>query len=303
VGVNLACCLALSCILVSPATHRRVVLLGHGISYSASPLMHTAAFRAVGLPWTYELADVPPDRLPGAVAALREPAAAGANVTIPYKVAVMPMLDGVEGDAAAVGAVNTIRRDGGRLVGSNTDVTGVRVALGAVGVEPAGARAVVLGVGGSARAAAVALLGAELTFVARRPEAGAGLPGPVVDWGDPTWHRLARHADLVVNATPLGRRGEMPLRPAHLPPRGAVVDLVYVAGGTPLVRRARQLGLRCVDGWSVLLAQGAAAFQAWTSLPAPIDAMREALHAPSPPEGEAHPHRPSGLWGPRGGGA
>jgi shikimate dehydrogenase len=192
----------------------------------------------------------------------------------------MPMLDELEGDAVAAGAVNTIRRDGDRLVGSNTDVVGVRVALGAVGVEPAGARALVLGVGGSARAAAVALRGAEVTFVARRPEAGAGLPGTVLDWSDPAWAALARHADVVVNATPLGRRGEMPLRPAYLPPRGAIVDLVYVDGGTPLARRARQLGLRCVDGWAVLLAQGAAAFQAWTSLEAPVDAMREALGTP-----------------------
>src|SRR5712691_8962537 len=110
-----------------PAEPRRVVLLGHGIAYSASPRMQTAAFRAAGLPWTYELADVAPDRLAAAVAALREPGAAGANVTIPYKVAVMPMLDELEGDAVATGAVNTIRRDGGRLVGSNTDVVGVRV--------------------------------------------------------------------------------------------------------------------------------------------------------------------------------
>ncbi|TMC05800.1 MAG: shikimate dehydrogenase [Chloroflexi bacterium] len=259
----------------------RVVLLGHGISYSASPAMHTAAFRAAGLDWTYELADVPPERLPAAVAALREPEAGGANVTIPHKIAVMPLLDELEGDAVAVGAVNTIRRDGDRLVGSNTDVTGVRVALGAAGVEPAGAHVVVLGVGGSARAAGIALRGADVTFVARRPDAGPGLPGRVVAWSD-AWEPLVRHADLLLNATPLGRRGEMPLRPAYLPPRGAVIDLVYVEGGTPLVRRARQLGLRCVDGWGVLLAQGAASFQAWTSRPAPLDAMREAL-----PAGEA----------------
>jgi shikimate dehydrogenase len=259
----------------------RVVLLGHGISYSASPAMQSAAFRASGLDWTYELADVPPERLGDAVARLREPSAAGANVTIPHKIAVMSMLDELEGDAVAAGAVNTIRRHGDRLVGSNTDVTGVRVALGAAGVEPGGAHVVVLGVGGSARAAGVALLGADVTFVARRPEAGADLPGRVVSWSE-AWQALVRRADLVLNATPLGRRGEMPLRPANLPPRGAVIDLVYVEGGTPLVRRARQLGIRCVDGWSVLLAQGAAAFQAWTSRPAPLDAMREAL-----PSGEA----------------
>jgi shikimate dehydrogenase len=260
---------------------KRVLLLGHGIAYSASPAMQSAAFRAAGLDWTYELADVPPEGLSAAVAGLRGPDAVGANVTIPHKIAVMSLLDELEGDAVAVGAVNTIRRDGDRLVGSNTDVTGVRVALGAAGVEPAGAHVVVLGVGGSARAAGVALRGADVTFVARRPEVGAGLPGRVLAWSD-AWQPLVRRADVVLNATPLGRRGEMPLRPANLPPRGAVIDLVYVEGGTPLVRRARQLGLRCVDGWSVLLAQGAASFQAWTSRSAPLDAMREAL-----PSGEA----------------
>jgi shikimate dehydrogenase len=265
-----------------------VVLLGHGISYSASPAMQNAGFRAAGLDWTYELLDVAPGELSAAVASLRGAALVGANVTIPHKVAVMALLDELEGDAVRAGAVNTIRRDGDRLVGSNTDVTGVRVALGAAGVEPSGARAVVLGVGGSARAAAVALEGADVTFVARRPEAGGGLPGRVLAWDEP-WEPLVRHADVVLNATPLGRRGEMPMRPGYLPPRGAVIDLVYADGGTPLVRRARQLGVRCVDGWSILLAQGAAAFQAWTSLPAPLDAMRAALPssaAPSPSEGE-----------------
>ncbi len=258
---------------------RRVVLLGRGISYSASPAMQTAAFRAVGLGWRYELLDVPPDRLGEAVAGLRSPDFVGANVTIPYKVAVMPLLDEVEGEAVEAGAVNTIRNQDGRLIGSNTDVEGIRAALGAVGVEATGARVVVLGVGGSARAAAVALRGARVTFVARRPEAAAGLTGDVVDWSDPAWPALVRHGDLLVNATPLGRKGEMPVRPAALPPRGAVVDLVYVSGGTPLIRTARRLGIRCADGWSVLVAQGAAAFRTWTSIPAPLEAMRAALPA------------------------
>ena len=254
-----------------------MLLLGHGIAYSASPAMQNAAFRAAGLDWSYEILDVASDHLPAAVESLRDPVVTGANVSIPHKVAVMPLLDALEGEATSAGAVNTIRCQGRRLIGSNTDITGVRVALGTVGVEPEGARVVVLGVGGSARAAAVALRGADVTFVARRLEAGAGLPGRVLEWGDHAWPSLVRHAELLLNATPLGRRGEMPLRPAYLPPRGAVIDLVYVSGGTPLVRRARQLGLRCADGWAVLLAQGAAAFQAWTSLPAPVDAMRAAL--------------------------
>jgi shikimate dehydrogenase len=254
------------------------VLLGHGISYSASPAMQTAGFRSVGLPWTYELLDVAPAELPAAVAALRGPGYAGANVTIPHKRAVMALIDELDAEAERAGAVNTIRRDGaGRLLGSNTDVMGVRAATRSVGLEPEGARVVVLGAGGSARSVGIALPGASITFVARRPEAGAGLPGDVAAWSDPGWPALVEEADLLLNATPLGRRGEMPVPPAALPARGAVVDLVYVPGGTPLVRRAREHGLRCVDGWDVLLAQGAASFEAWTSRPAPVDAMRRAL--------------------------
>jgi shikimate dehydrogenase len=143
--------------------------------------------------------------------------------------------------------------------------------------------------------------GARLCVVARRPEAAAGLTGETLAWDDPNWLVRARHADLIINATPLGRRGEMPLRPSALPPRGAVIDLVYARGGTPLVRRARRLGLRCVDGWAVLLAQGAAAFQAWTGLAAPVDAMREALGEstsfPSAPGDacSAGPHDPDSV--------
>jgi shikimate dehydrogenase len=258
---------------------RRVVLLGHGISYSASPAMQSAAFASAGLDWTYELCDVPGDQLPAAVAELRRPVYAGANVTIPHKVAVMPLLDGLDARAEATGAVNTIRREGTRLLGSNTDVAGIEAALHELGLEPAGATAVVLGAGGSARAAAVALRGARLTFVARRPSAAVGLPGEIEAWDDARWSRLVRDADLLLNATPLGRRAELPVPVDELPIHGAVIDLVYTTAGTPLVQAARELGIPCRDGWTVLVAQGAAAFEAWTGSPAPIEAMRAALPA------------------------
>jgi shikimate dehydrogenase len=240
--------------------------------------MHTAAFEALGLEgWTYDLLDVPPDALPRAVDRLRDHRFAGANVTIPHKVAVMPLLDGLEGEAQAAGAVNTIRRDGRRLVGSNTDVAGIRAALAEVGVEGPGCRAVVLGAGGSARAAAVALQGADLTFVARERARAAGLPGDALAWSDPAWQAAVETADLLLNATPLGRLGEMPLDAAQLPAAGAVIDLVYSTGGTPLVQAARARGLRAADGWTVLIAQGAAAFELWTGRTAPLAAMREAF--------------------------
>jgi shikimate dehydrogenase len=240
--------------------------------------MQAAAFRAAGLNWTYELLDVPPEQLPAAIASLRATEVAGANVTIPYKLAVMEHLDRLDADALRAHAVNTISRDGDHLVGANTDVAGIRTALDEVGlVEPRGAKVVVLGAGGSGRAAGVALEGAHLTFVARHPATAGELPGRVVAWFDRGWESEAREADLLLNATPLGRREEMPLRPNALPKNGAVIDLVYVAGGTPLIRKARSLGLRTADGWGVLVAQGARSFEIWTGRPAPLEAMRGAL--------------------------
>jgi shikimate dehydrogenase len=238
--------------------------------------MHNAAFKTLGLDWTYELLDVSAADLPAAVERLRAPEVGGANVTIPHKQAVIERLDGVDPDALRAHAVNTIAREGERLIGSNTDVAGVRAALGEVGIEPKGANVVILGGGGSARAAAVALGGAHLTFVSRHPDED-DLPGTVIGWSDPALPALTRVADLLLNATPLGRKEEMPIRPAALPKDGAVIDLVYVTGGTPLVRKARSLGLRTADGWSVLLAQGAASFEVWTGKAAPLAAMRHTL--------------------------
>jgi shikimate dehydrogenase len=238
--------------------------------------MHNAAFRALGLDWAYELLDVSPDELPAALKGLRQQDVAGANVTIPHKQAVMQQMDAVDPDAVRARAVNTIVRDGDRLVGSNTDIAAIRSAVASVGLEPKGANVVILGAGGAARAAAVALNGAHLTFVSRHPE-DADVPGRPIAWDDPSLHGRVRSADLLINATPLGRREEMPIRPAALPRDGAVIDLVYVTGGTPLVRKARSLGLRTADGWEVLLLQGAMSFEKWTGRPAPLDAMRDTL--------------------------
>jgi shikimate dehydrogenase len=239
--------------------------------------MQNAAFQALGMDdWSYELLDVPPDGLAAAVEGLRAHDVAGANVTIPHKQAVMDQLDTISPEALRARAVNTIVKVGGRLGGFNTDIAAIRTAVDEVGLEPEGASAVILGAGGGARASAVALEGAHLTFICRRPDE-ADLPGRVVAWTDRSVPALTRSADVLVNATPLGRHEEMPLRPAALPQSGAVIDLVYVTGGTPLVRKARSLGLRAVDGWEILLAQGAAAFLMWTGRSAPMDAMRDTL--------------------------
>ena len=238
--------------------------------------MQNAAFRALGLDWTYELLDVSPADLHAAMTGLRREGVAGANVTIPHKQDVLQLIDGLDAEALKARAVNTIVNDGGRLVGSNTDIAAIRDAIANVGVEPKGANVVVFGAGGSARAASVALEGAHVTFVSRHPDE-TDLPGRVIGWDDASLPGLVRAAGLLINATPLGRRDEMPVRPAALPRDGAVIDLVYVTGGTPLVRKARSLGLRTGDGWEILLAQGVRSFEAWTGQPAPVSAMRETL--------------------------
>jgi len=238
--------------------------------------MHNAAFASLGMDWAYEMLDIPRSQLAAAVRQLRAPDVGGANVTIPYKQAVMEQLDSVAPEALRARAVNTIVNDRGRLGGFNTDIAAIRLALEELGVDPPGANAVILGGGGAARAAAVAMQGGHVTFVLRNPS-GADVPGKVVGWDDPSAVALTRSADVLINATPLGRHDEMPLRPGALPKDGAVIDLVYVTGGTPLVRKARSLGLSAVDGWEVLLAQGSISFLLWTGRAAPRDAMRETL--------------------------
>jgi shikimate dehydrogenase len=238
--------------------------------------MHNAAFAALDMDWTYELLDVPHDALKATVAGLRATDVAGANVTIPHKQAVMDKLDVIAPEALRARAVNTIVNEEGRLAGFNTDIAAIRIAVDDVGLDPAGANAVILGTGGAARATAVAIEGSHVTFVSRDPD-GADVPGKAIAWDDPSLPGLLRSADLLVNATPLGRRDEMPIRPAALPRDGAVIDLVYVTGGTPLVRKARSLGLRAVDGWEVLLTQGSLSFLMWTGRSAPLDAMRDTL--------------------------
>ena len=255
----------------------RVVLLGQGIGYSASPPMQNAAFQAAGLNWDYSLLDLPAEGLGEAVRRLRGPEYRGANVTIPHKIRIMDFLDQLEGDALASGAVNTICKIDGALIGHNTDVAALRAALGTLGWA-GGSRAVILGGGGGARAAAVALAGTELTFVVRRPPASPLAGATYLNWDDASWGRLAQESSLLINATPVGRdeTDSGPLL-AALPRSGSVIDLVYVRGGTPLVRAARERGRAVCDGWEILLAQGAAAFGLWTGLAAPLDAMWAAL--------------------------
>ncbi len=271
-------------------------ILGWPVAHSRSPAMQEAAFRALGIDAVYVPFPVRPERLADAVAGLRALGIAGANVTLPHKEAVIALLDEVEPDARAIGAVNTIVRSGDRLLGANTDAPGLVRALAEAGFEPKGTRAVVLGAGGAARAAVVGLAraGAALVTVAARrldrAEALAEELAPVSGGTALAAADLARlgeafaQADLVVQATSATLEGRaeaeafaasLPLD--ALPAQATVNDLVYEPRETAVLRRARARGLCTVDGLGMLLHQGAIAFERWTGRDAPLAAMRTTL--------------------------
>ncbi len=269
-------------------------LLGHPVGHSLSPAMHNAAFAALGLPHRYEALDVPPDALPSAVSGLREPGVLGANVTVPHKEAVMPLVDSWDGVAARTRAANTISRhphDGRvRLQAWNTDRTGFVRALRVKGIDVRARRVLVLGAGGAAQAIVPALaeLGAAVTLANRTRERAERLAASIDERLRPNiapWPGGAGLADLdvVVNATSLGLEGEDPLDAVALPPGLVVVDIVPTADETPLVRRARAAGCAVVDGLAMLLYQAALSFYIWTGVQgvAVEDAMRAALPRPA----------------------
>ena len=242
----------------------RVVLLGEHIGYSASPAIQNAAFATYRLALRYELADVPSEALPAAVARLRDEA--GANVTQPHKVAAMALVDELATDAERAGALNTIVPDDGRLIGYNTDLPAVAAEL--ADLAPDARRAVVLGAGGASRAIVVALADAGATATVVTRAQWAELPDAL------------RDADLLVNATPIGTASETSPVPADLlRPDLAVLDLVYRPSPTRLVREARNAGARANDGGGVLLRQAALSFTLWTGREAPMGPMRSALQA------------------------
>jgi shikimate dehydrogenase len=276
----------------------RVALLGHPVAHSRSPAMHNAAFRALGMDWRYEALDVEPERFATVLASLPGEGFVGANVTIPHKLRALEAADDLTGVARAVGAVNTLSFEAGRARGDNTDVEGVLAALRerAPGA-PAGMRALVLGAGGAARAAVYALLSAGTARVQvwnRTPGRAQELvdalaPGRGASALQSVSEARPGEFDLLVNATSLGMRHAravpepheeeqffkaVPLSADELDDRLTVVDLVYRQDRTPLLRAAAARGARCVDGFDVLVHQGAASFRVWTGRQAPLGAMR-----------------------------
>ena len=272
-----------------------VTLLGHPVEHSRSPHLHNAAFRAQGVNAVYVATPVRPDALAAGVEGLRALQFLGANVTVPHKEAVRPLMDEVSERAAAVGAVNTIVRDGDALRGDNTDVAGFLTPLvEAVGDALEGAPMLVFGAGGAARAVVYGLLDrygpSRLTLVARRPEQAEALAADLEGY-DPTdalrtttfdaAASAVRASRLLVNATPLGMAPETDATPwpdaGDLGPDHVAYDLVYTPEETRFLRAAAEKGATTIGGLAMLVEQAAAAYRQWTGRAMPTDAVYEAL--------------------------
>jgi shikimate dehydrogenase len=267
-------------------------VIGFPLDHSLSAPMQSAALEAVGLNWTYRNLHTRPGDLGDRVQSLRAPDWRGANVTLPHKQAVLPLLDRLDAGAQAVGAVNCITNQGGQLVGSNTDVPALEMEFARLGGDWGGRAVWILGAGGAARACAFALAHqkVEVSIVCRQPSQGKQLAAAlarrgeaharVLPWSSETL-ASAPEAALIVNATPVGmwpnHDGCPWPEPVPLPAESIVFDLVYNPAVTRLVARARAAGLHADGGAGMLIEQGAQAFERWTCSPAPRHVMRHAL--------------------------
>jgi shikimate dehydrogenase len=272
-------------------------LIGDPVEHTVSPAMHNAAFKKLGLDFLYLPFRVKPEALGEAVAGLRALNIIGFNVTIPHKVAVIPLLDSLDPLAEKIGAVNTVVNKDGELRGDNTDGPGFLQALLGRGVEVGGKNTVLLGAGGAARAIAYILAeeGANLTILNRQLEIDQAealardiaedfrQAAGVMELGDENLKKALEKADMLVNATSVGMSPERDATPvpAHLLKSALVVfDIVYHPMKTRLLKEAEAAGARTINGVDMLAWQGALAFEKWTGQKAPLDLMRkEAMKA------------------------
>jgi shikimate dehydrogenase len=270
-------------------------LIGNPVEHSLSPAIHNAAFEKLGLNYVYLAFKV--TDLPGAITGLRALGnLRGFSVTIPHKVAVVPLLDEVEETAKHIGAVNTIVIEEGRLRGFNTDASGAVQALIDAGVTLKGERVVLLGSGGAARAIAFALAAGtgidKLTILGIDERERTGLVRDLKAWtslqvseGALTQERLKRaieESTVLLHCTPVGMHPnvqESCVPASLLQPHLTVMDIVYNPLDTKLLKDAKAAGCKTIRGVEMFLNQAIAQFELWTNQKAPADVMRTVLES------------------------
>ena len=271
---------------------RLLAVIGAPIAHSLSPIIQNAALHAAGLDYVYAALPVRADALASAVRGLYDAGIAGFNVTIPFKTAIIPLMDALSEDARRIQAVNTVVVEDGRLVGHNTDVAGFLAGFAERGIALTGKNAVLIGAGGAARAALWGLLRSNISAITigvRTAAKGAVLAADFVADGavqacafdDSAFARSLASADIVVQTTPLGmtpHTEEMPpVDAAVINPSAVVYDLIYTPAETRFLREARAQGCETINGETMLVAQGAEAFHLWAGVRPDMELMKRTL--------------------------
>ncbi len=280
----------------------RLAVIGYPVAHSASPAMHQAALDALAVDARYIRLEVAPGQVAEAVSRMKELEFIGCNVTVPHKLEVIDSCDDLSEDARALGAVNTLIF-GDQTLGHNTDAPGlVRAIHEDFGIDLADLKVMIVGVGGGAgRAVATqcSRIGCAQLWLVNRTLEKAGdlakqllvfseqtqrLEGPgeklyAMTPDDPSIVEAAGHADLIINATSLGLRptDPLPLAPGCVQPHHLVYDMIYNPANTPFLKHARSVGARTANGLSMLLHQGALAYECWFPGADPLDHMRRGL--------------------------
>lgn len=270
-----------------------VACFGQPVAENPTGEMQEAAFQKAGMAWRYLTIEVSPENLEAAVNGARAMGWRGFNCTIPHKVAVIPLLDSLSREAALIGAVNTVRRDGDQFIGENTDGKGfLRGVRQDAGIDPQNKRVVLLGAGGAARAIATELLlagVADLLVLNRTIDRGQAMVADLAaKSGGPIrfepWlenYEIPATTDILVNATSIGLYPDVDAMPSiqlgTVPPHCLVCDAVFNPPETRLLAAARARGLPVLDGLSMLVYQGVTGFQLWTGHDPDEAAMKAAL--------------------------
>ena len=270
-----------------------VGVFGHPVAENPTIVMQEAGFRALQLNWRYLNIEVYPNDLADAIQGVRAMNMQGINLTIPHKVEVLKYLDEVADDAKLMGAVNTIRREGERLIGENTDGKGfLRALWDDAKIDPASQRVVILGAGGAARAISVELALAQathITIVNRSQQRGQELvkllrentsaQANFVVWDQP--YAIPSETNILVNATSIGLYPDVTAKPDldynTITADMVVCDVIPNPPHTPFLQEAEARGARALDGLGMLVYQGAITFKMWTGFDAPVEVMHQAL--------------------------
>jgi shikimate dehydrogenase len=269
---------------------RKSGILGYPLGHSISPYFQNAAFDFLGIEASYQAWATEPEDLSDKVNALRSTSFMGANVTIPYKEAVIELLDEIDDWAKKVGSVNTVVNDSGTLVGYNTDTVGFIQAISEYGnYDPSGEAVLLIGAGGAARAAAYALVGNKVgsLMIANRTyqraerlasEFSAKDKVSPILLNSPGFLNAVDSASLIVNSTPIGMKHTSveysnPLEGISVKAGVLVNDMVYNPLKTPMLVHAAETGAKILTGLPMLVLQGAASFNLWTGKEAPVDVM------------------------------